>query len=428
MHIRIPALNHFLLPLCLLGFFGSSVHYLDQIFSVNIRWVLLAILLVYLIIKKRFIIFINFHLLIFVFLYLFWCMLSSAWSDIPFLSLSKSGISFVIVTGMISAGIAWVLSRDFSEALSFLKPLVCVTLLAGFFGLFSPNAYDLVKGSFGLYKGLVHNSNMFGIMLAFSFSFLLWNAYKTWGSIKNRIVSLILICSCIGFLCATLSRTSMLVAVVTGLFFILSLRLNKKIFIALFALIIFLGVFAFNPTLVTGIVGKYIHKYGNLGVVNGVLYSREKPWEDSYNAALAGGWSGLGYGISYGGNSYNFSYGLSAVGYGREKGNSQLAIVEETGIIGLLFYIGIIVFIIALLIQLRFSVRSRDERVLVAIISGLFFGMLAHSSLEAWWTSPGSPESAAFWTLVGVINGLKIVICGKREDDDEFNRIETNTG
>ena len=40
------------------------------------------------------------------------------------------------------------------------------------------------------------------------------------------------------------------------------------------------------------------------------------------------------FGNSIGGGS--FAGGLTAVGYGREKGNTQLAIVEETGLVGLI--------------------------------------------------------------------------------------------
>ncbi|EKD70808.1 MAG: hypothetical protein ACD_46C00388G0001, partial [uncultured bacterium] len=32
-----------------------------------------------------------------------------------------------------------------------------------------------------------------------------------------------------------------------------------------------------------------------------------------------------------------------------------------------------------------------------------------HSMLEAWWSSPGSPESIYFWMLIGVIKGLEIL-------------------
>ena len=78
-----------------------------------------------------------------------------------------------------------------------------------------------------------------------------------------------------------------------------------------------------------------------------IIYSRQSAWDVSWNMAKQGGWFGAGYGVSV--DRGSFRGGLTAVGYGREKGNTQLAIMEETGIVGLAIHVLIV-----------FSVVGRD--------------------------------------------------------------------
>ena len=124
---------------------------------------------------------------------------------------------------------------------------------------------------------------------------------------------------------------------------------------------------------------------------------------------MNGGWLGFGYGASEGKTEFSLTSTLISNHYGREKGNSQLAILEETGIIGFILYL-IVVLLLTLKLFILF-VRSKDPeiRALIGLLAGAFFGMILHSSFEAWWNSPGSPESIYFWTLVGIIKGLEIL-------------------
>jgi hypothetical protein len=47
-----------------------------------------------------------------------------------------------------------------------------------------------------------------------------------------------------------------------------------------------------------------------------------------------------------------------------------------------------------------------DSRVAASLLFGTSAGLLAQSVFEAWWTSPGSMESAMFWSSVGVASAL----------------------
>jgi O-antigen ligase len=135
-----------------------------------------------------------------------------------------------------------------------------------------------------------------------------------------------------------------------------------------------------------------------------VMFSRQGPWELSLEMARQGGIIGAGYGVSIGGAT--FTGGLTAFGYGREKGNSQLAIVEETGIVGLMLYGLVVVALLGRLLRAFRASRNRDARALVGIVLGAILGALVLGVFEAWWVAPGSPESLWFWTIVGVALGV----------------------
>src|SRR5690606_12721979 len=100
-----------------------------------------------------------------------------------------------------------------------------------------------------------------------------------------------------------------------------------------------------------------------------IFYSRRGPWETSYRAALEGGWVGLGYGVAAGHDS--FTGGLSTGGtYGREKGNSQLAVWEELGLIGLAFYAWLILaFAVTMQRGMRLA-QTQDLRLQISLAYG----------------------------------------------------------
>jgi len=97
---------------------------------------------------------------------------------------------------------------------------------------------------------------------------------------------------------------------------------------------------------------------------------------------------------------------LSALSYGREKGNSQLAIVEETGLVGLGLYGILLITLFTPLISAHLREKSRDGKVILGLITGALAGLTLESVFEAWWVAPGSAESAYFWSLAGVGLGI----------------------
>ena len=115
---------------------------------------------------------------------------------------------------------------------------------------------------------------------------------------------------------------------------------------------------------------------------------------------------GAGYGISIGADTSGYRGGITAVGYGREKGNSPLAVVEETGIIGFVLVCLIIWRLFAIALKAYSASTRRESRQLIGLFAGLLFGMLIHSNIEAWWVAPGSAESILFWGFAGMSYAL----------------------
>ena len=115
---------------------------------------------------------------------------------------------------------------------------------------------------------------------------------------------------------------------------------------------------------------------------------------------------GGGYGVTIGQDEFVLD-NLNAANYGREKANSQLGIIEETGIIGIALYLTLLFVYFSKSIRFWRSLKPSDSRkVLMGIVLGTMLGMIAVSVFEAWWDAPASNESVYFWTLFGISLGL----------------------
>ena len=109
--------------------------------------------------------------------------------------------------------------------------------------------------------------------------------------------------------------------------------------------------------------------------------------------------------------------GFTAYGYGREKGNSQLAVMEELGLIGLGLYVALLATLLSYLAHTFQRIRMRDEKVAFGIVTGAIIGMIVSSVFEAWWVAPGSPEAPFFWGLIGIALGLGRVALQRQNVD-----------
>ncbi len=394
MILRLP--KNFLSPLAAFAFIGVSVDYVNSIFTTSTRWIFLALLILYLLAKGRLLIGLRSTFGIALAVYCVWCLTTYNWSEVPYLSIAKATAFSGVAVAFVSAGYWWVAERGTQSALSYFAPVSVLAIFAGSMG----TSYNAASGAITLdmYQGLTYNPNMLGSLLAMALPFLLWNAYRYRATPQLKWVWFALLAIAAAMLVRSYSRSAIMAGGVVAFGFCLSLRLNRTAFIS-----VLIGIALFVAAAVgTAVLDKtyqvYILKGGESE--NGILFSRQIVWQESYDAAVLGGRYGLGYGVSAG--DFSFHGGLTTVGYGREKGNTQMAIIEETGLVGLGFYFCILLTLFIPLILAHRREKFGDNKVALGIVIGALGGFTAMSIFEAWWVAPGSPELVFFWSMAGI--------------------------
>jgi O-antigen ligase len=397
MMMRLP--RNFMFPLAVFAFIGLTVQYVGLVFTTSTRWIFLALLVLYLLAKGRFMFGLQSRFGAVLLLYCGWCIFTSTWSDVPDLSMAKATAFALVAVTFVSAGYWWACDKGSLNAMSYLAPVAVIALLAGIAGggMPSPTVRQLE-----LYQGMTDNPNMLGSLIVMSLPFLLWTAYKYRTRPPAKWIWIAVLVVAVGLLARTYSRSSILSAGMIGVGFLLSLKLRKTSFI----LVILTGVALITAATSAAIVDIAYRDYILKGSdeASGILFSRQVVWQKSYENAEEGGWFGIGYGVTVGDTA--FKGDLTAVGYGREKGNAQLAIVEETGVVGLAFYLILLLMLFTCLISAHLREKNSDMKVSLGIVTGALAGLIIMSVFEAWWVAPGSPESVYFWSLAGVALGL----------------------
>lgn len=407
-----------IIPLGLLAFAAPGIDYLNSILNTTTRWVVLFSLTLFLLVSRwRDISAVLRHSPFWaVVIYGLWGLMTFFWSEEPALSLLKALVFLWLATVMIVAGYSWVARQPQSRKLDFLGPFAVVSLLASLTGQIEENED---AGSV-VYAGLTGNPNYLGFLLAVSSAWILWRIYLV-GSQDKRRYFLYRVAFVVNlyFLLMSHSRASLLAFLCIFLGFLTGIgRIRKWLPILLGSLYI---AYSYVPG-VNEVVTRYIFKAStaHLEDVGGNLYySRDQVWQYSYELAMKGGMAGGGYGVTIG-EQFKGGVGstISSGQYGREQGNSQLAVIEQTGWIGLGFYLILVLSILGACFKGLRGASAMPDRVAVGLLGGAVAGLLVQSLFEAWWVAPGAPESATFWMLIGAVLGVSGRIRAKRLMDE----------
>lgn len=402
MRIRKRSFLEISLPLIALAFLGQGTKFINITHLPDIRFVLLFILLTYFFLNKKIFAHIeNGPFIFFLLSYLLFCVATSLWSEVPLLSFSKSVAFLFAVITLVSAGCAWVVKFGYRNSLEWMLPILIITLVSGVFG---GKADDQI-GDVMLYGGLSGNANNFGFLTAMVSSLILWRCYCVKENKKVLFFWIVFLIMDLKFLFSSFSRSSIANFLCVILFFSISLPFSKKILITFGSIVSLILLLVMMPvSLLESMAMMHVIKGGNYGVqgpvTDQILYSRERVWQQSFNNAMKGGMMGAGFSVTIGDTDYKVGQAL----YGREKGNAQLAILEETGFVGLILS-SIVIF---LFFAHAFSYYMRlngDEKVMLGLVLGSICGLLVESFVEAWWDSIG-PEVICFWILVGIVFGI----------------------
>ena len=406
--IKISFIN-IVLPLGLVAFTCNGVSFLSYFLGPNTRWIILLLMFLYVFLKVKLFSSLNNKIFFSLLAYIFWCFLTGFWSDVPVLSFLKGGSFFFAALTMIAIGSEWVKQASWQNSLSYTILIIPITLFAGLSGKIHNLSYT--NNSIELFQGATSNPNFFGGLCAFCIPYLLWNIYKNWNNKRKRLLFCVITALITWFLLLSFSRSAIIVSLIITLFFSLSLKLKNTYIASLICGLFIVILLVSTSEKFNDIAQSYIYK--NTTHTN-AFSSRDGVWKDSYNAAIQGGAFGLGYGVSAKLKSYHFQdKSLQSSGYGREKGNSQLAIIEETGLIGLVLYTILLIISLTQFFMFYFKL-SGDKKVLMGILLGAMCGFIVQSTVEAWWGSPAAPETIYFWTLFGVIRG--VMLTATKED------------
>jgi O-antigen ligase len=300
----------------------------------------------------------------------------------------------------LAAGHAWASRGNPRGLFSYLAPVLAVALFAGFFD----RGAAIEMGNIEIYKGLTGNPNYLGVLEAMALPLAIWLAYENWRRPAWRIVSLLVVAALLLALWFAGSRSAFLcvLAISVGAFWALTTN-QRLLSIGLVGAAV-VGVMVLVPTIQHSVSVRVINKGQAEG---GVLFSRKLVWAESYDHAKQGGLFGVGYGATAGATDLSVkSRGLTSFGYGREKGNSQLAVWEETGLIGLGLYAILMVSIVGTVASAWRLARDSGSRLQLGLLLGTMVGLFIQSVFEAWWVAPGSVEFAYFFATLGVASGL----------------------
>jgi len=385
------------------GFAAASVPYLDAAFTSVTRWFGLFALALFLLYRRALFQAFRIGTAPALGAWLVWNVATTAWSQQPELSLAKSLAMVLTAVTFVSGGLYWARSRP-QAALSYLAPFVALTLLAGLPG----HAAGLVRNSAGvrLYEGLASNPNFLGEVAAISLTYALYAVYQARQAGERLALALWLVIAAVlgALLVVSGARAAMFGALPAVLVFAFVMVTRRSLVVIVACLSLLAGAALVLPDSVTAPLAGPVVSLATKGRPD-FLFSRTRNWGRSYDKAREGGAAGVGFGVSAGATNEFHLGRLTTASYTREKSNAQLAMVEETGLIGL----GVFVIFLAQSFAALFSGIGRAEaraRVELLFLGGLLAGLIVHSAFESWWTAPGSLEAPVFWATLGVTAGL----------------------
>jgi hypothetical protein len=402
-----------LFPLALIAFVGPAVSYVNFVFNTETRWLVLACLFMYLLLTSKLFRCLNGGFGLLLFANILWCFLTWSWSDVPELTGAKATAFAVVTLAVTSGGIEWARTRTGDSLIAGLFPLTLLALFTGFFGYATPGSSIDAGVGVTLYRGLTGNPNMLGMLASMGLPYAVWRFYSAGRPGAPRrayFVSVGLLIALVLIELRSMSRASFLVVGCILILYLLAQQKRRQAIYVLAIIMVAVAAVLAAPDSIHDNFWRFALK-GNPNT--DILFSRRSLWEVSYEQALKGGWFGGGYGVTIG--ETGFGGGLTAFGYGREKGNTQLAITEELGLIGLALYGLLLASLFVHLARTFKQIQTRDNKVALGIVTGAILGMTVNSVFEAWWVAPGSPESSYFWGLVGIALGLGRVAAKTRQ-------------
>ena len=382
------------LPLLIIGIISRAFPLFDFLY-----YLVPVILLIYILLVVYFKLYqqISLNLTLIIFSFPFYCLITEMWSLNPKITFERSGYLIFIYAGILSAILLYKKILP-EKGIEFLIPANILVIVISLFSLITNSPSNSWSGGNGLgFMGFAGHQNTLAAALLFTLPGLLAYKIKDKGTKINvvRIFYFLLLTFDFLLLLLTYSRAAIL-ALVIGTITYLIITKSKKILAILFSSTALLFVLYFTVSPLQSSIDSVLNKDGGK-----ILGRRMILWEPSFEAAKLGGVFGLGYGVSapdiktpiLTGSHYENGR------YIREKGNSFLAIIEETGLIGLILFLLPMIWIIRkfIIYNSQFTIKEnfRSNSTLYTsppwrIVHCTLLAMFVHSQFEAWWVGVGS--------------------------------------
>lgn len=326
------------------------------------------------------------------YMFLTYSFITVFWTENVWLSLAKWILYAIVALTFFLAGAA--LAQNSTPDRNPFEPLKWVfipMIVSSIISLASGNGW--VGGNF---RGFSGNSNALGASLMLTTPWLIYELKRSWSQKWPRRILLALAGADFCVMMLTHSRAALLGFLILPIFAVAQMKLARKFTIAYVVCVVILTTYAFRPATFDFLYQSYVAKSADT-----ITASRGEQMMDSWDAAKQGGFFGAGFGVSVGLARYwNFTTFSDA---GREKGNSFLGIVEETGLVGLCLYLGVL-WSLGAVIRKQLSSADENRKFIATIALGYFLTALVHGQFEAWFLSFG-PDVSVYWATLGLALG-----------------------
>ena len=289
-----------LFPVTVVAFVAPAIAYFNVIFTDTTRWAVAVALGLLLAATGRIAAVLGNRAGLAALAYLTWCVLTFFWSEASELTLMKAGALALVMVSMLAGGQYWVARFGWDRTLNYLYPILALALFAGAFG---QAAIESTSDVLGLYEGLAGNPNMLGSLMNMAIPLLLWQCYRSRRRRAHLAGWLGLLAVVIVVLLMSVSRASILAAIVTIAAFLMSVGIKRNAIVYALAAVVAAAVLAAVPDVYETLEQRYVRKVAR-DAEGDIFGSRQEVWEESYDQAVKGGLFGGGYGVTIGDTAF----------------------------------------------------------------------------------------------------------------------------
>ncbi len=265
---------------------------------------------------------------------------------------------------------------------------------------------------FVLHYAIFGNPNSLGaVMGVVIVPVLLWSVLVADSrKVKHRRACALLLCGALLYI--SMCRAGIIAACCTTIILCVALRRQRLLLQGAFFLVLFLGVASvlqpeqsseFVDSLTTSVLYKGKQEQGILG-------SRRTPWEQTLSVIQEHPWFGSGFGTSQLGQEASgteFSRVNTREETGREHGSSYLALLEWVGLLGIVPFITLFLFVSLNIVRVLAWMRRTGSPFHYAIpLAMVLIGSFVHAGFEDWMFAVGYYITLLFWCFAFILADL----------------------